>query len=65
MLKHQSLSTTTVLFRNYVHSDDHAQPTYEMTHGLKYFTIIKKIIIIIVVIISINDDDDDDDDYLR
>ena len=27
---------------DYVHSDDHAQPTYEMTHGLKHFTIIKK-----------------------
>ena len=49
--------------QDYVHSDDQTQPTYEMTHGLKYFTIIKKIIIIIVVIISINDGDDDD--YLR
>ena len=28
--------------QDYIHSDDHAQPTYEMTHGLKYFTIIKK-----------------------
>ena len=28
--------------QDYVYSDDQTQPTYEMTHGLKYFTIIKK-----------------------
>ena len=39
--------------QDYVHSDDQTQPTYEMTHGLKYFTIIKKIIIIIIIIIII------------
>ena len=37
--------------QDYIHSDDHAQPTYEMTLGLKYFTIIKKITIIIIIIV--------------
>ena len=39
--------------QDYVHPDDHAQPTYEMTHGLKYFTIIKNIIIKLIIIIII------------
>ena len=56
--------------QDYVHPDDHAQPTYEMTHGLKHFIILKMIIIIIIIIIyyyyyyyyycSVNDGDDDD-----
>ena len=37
--------------QDYVHQDDHTQPTYEMTLGLKYFTIIKKITIIIIVVL--------------
>ena len=36
--------------QDYVHPDDHAQPTYEMTHGLKHFIILKMIIIIIIII---------------
>ena len=39
--------------QDYVHPDDHAQPTYEMTHGLKHFIILKMIIIIIYIIIII------------
>ena len=57
--------------QDYVHPDDHAQPTYEMTHGLKHFIILKMIIIIIIIIYyyyyyyyyyycSVNDGDDDD-----
>ena len=36
--------------QDYVHPDDHAQPTSEMTHGLKHFIILKMIIIIIIII---------------
>ena len=39
--------------QDYVHSDDHAQPSYEMTYGLKYFTIIKKITIIIIIVVLV------------
>ena len=54
--------------QDYVHLDDHAQPTYEMTPGLKHFIILKMIIIIIIIIYyyyyyyycSVNDGDDDD-----
>ena len=51
--------------QDYVHPDDHAQPTSEMTHGLKHFIILKMIIIIIIIIYyyyycSVNDGDDDD-----
>ena len=57
--------------QDYVHPDDHAQPTFEMTHGLKHFIILKMIIIIIIIIYyyyyyyyyyycSVNDGDDDD-----
>ena len=57
--------------QDYVHPDDQTQPTYEMTHGLKHFIILKMIIIIIIIIIiyyyyyyyyycSVNDGDDDD-----
>ena len=53
--------------QDYVHLDDRAQPTYEMTPGLKHFIILKMIIIIIIIIYyyyyyycSVNDGDDDD-----
>ena len=37
-VERQSMPTTTVLFTDNVHPDDHTQPTYEMTPGLKPFT---------------------------
>ena len=39
----QSLSTT-VLFRDYVHPNDHAPPIYEMTAGFKPFTVFCSVI---------------------
>ena len=38
VVERQSMPTTTVLFTDYVPPDDHTQPTYEMTPGLKPFT---------------------------
>ena len=38
----QSLSTTTAPSQDYVHSDDHTQPTNEMAPGFKPFTFFNK-----------------------
>ena len=44
MSKRQSLSTTTDYspIQDYIHPDDHTQPTYQMTPGFKPFTVIQK-----------------------
>ena len=43
LLKHQSLPTTPI--QDYVHPDDHAEPTYEVTLVFKPFTVLLFIIV--------------------
>ena len=36
--------------QDYVHSDDHTQPTYEMTPGFKPFTVLLCIVVVLLLV---------------